>query len=155
MAIAFTPCAGAVAIVREGCDEADHMIITIDGGFDSIITSFSLELSGNYQFLHTLNDFIYVYSFGERIGVLNLNGVGFTKPCGSDKGAIMEVYNPYYKDNRISQSANPLKIVIEDSKTKGTFMGFLTGMRIDVTSDTAVGPLGYWSLRFELLPEEA
>lgn len=152
MAIVFTPCSGAVALSREGCDEADHMIITVDGGFNSIITSLSLELSGNYQFLHTLNDFIYVYSFGERIGVLNLNGVGFTKPC-ADKGAIMDAYT-YYKRNRISQSAKALEIVVEDSKAKGTFLGFLTGMRIDVTSDTAVGPLGYWSMRFELLPEE-
>lgn len=153
MAIALTPCAGAVALVREGCDPADHMIITIDGGFNSIITSLSLELSGNYQFLHTLNDFIYVYSFGDRIGVLNVNGVGFTKPC-EGKGAIMETYNPYYKENRIAVSQRALKIVIEDSKAKGTFLGFLTGMRIDVSSDTAVGPLGYWSMRFELLPEE-
>jgi hypothetical protein len=152
MAIAFTPCAGAVAISRDGCDPADHMIITLGSEFNSIITSLSLELSGNYQFLHTLNDFIYVYSFGDRIGVLNVSGVGFTNPCG-EKGAIMESYE-YYKTERIAKSERAITITLEDSKAKGTFLGFLTGMRVDVTSDTAVGPLGYWSMRFELLPEE-
>jgi hypothetical protein len=155
MAIVFTPCAGAVAIVREGCDETDHMLVTIGDNFNSIITSLSLELSGNYQFLHTLNDFIYVYSFGDRIGVLNVSGVGFTNSCGGsgDKGAIMGAYE-YYKKERIAVSERALKIVLEDSKAKGTFLGFLTGMRVDVTADTPVGPLGYWSMRFELLPEE-
>lgn len=153
MAIVFTPCAGAVGIVREGCSDTDHLSITIPG-FEGIITSMSLELSGNYQFLHTLNDFIYVYAFGDRIGVFNVSGVGFTKPCDGGKGSLMKVYE-YYKEKRIADpsQAVAMKIVIKDSEATGTFFGFLTGARIDATSDSAVGPLGYWSLRFELLPE--
>lgn len=151
MAIVFTPCAGAVGIVREGCSDTDHLSIDIPG-FEGIITSLSLELSGNYQFLHTLNDFIYVYSFGDRIGTLNVSGVGFTKTCDGGKGSLLKVYE-YYKDKRISKAKSAMTIVIRDSEATGTFFGFLTGARIDATSDTAVGPLGYWSLRFELLPE--
>lgn len=152
MAVAFTPCAGAVEILREGCDDSDHLFILIPG-FEGIITSLSVELSGNYQFLHTLNDFIYVYSFGDRIGTLNVSGVGFTHPCAGGKGSLMEVYK-YYKERRIGgASGAAMTIVIQDSKEQGIFHGFLTGARIDATSDTAVGPIGYWSLRFEVLPE--
>jgi hypothetical protein len=33
-----------------------------------IITELAVQRHGNFQFMHTLKDLIYVYSFGERIG---------------------------------------------------------------------------------------
>jgi hypothetical protein len=158
MALVFTPCSGAVGIVREGCSDTDNFFLSVAGGgsdlIDSaIITSMSLELSGNYQFLHTLNDFIYAYSFGDRIGTLNVSGVGFARACSGGKGALLKTYE-WYKTNRISRATQILTIVIRDSESSGTFLGFLTGMRLDASSgENDVNGLGHWSMRFELIPE--
>ena len=33
-----------------------------------------------------------------------------------------------------------------------TFRGFLTGMRMDIKSTDAIGTVGYWTFRFEVIP---
>lgn len=159
MAIVFTPCAGVVGIVREGCEDTDNFFLSIDGDggplVDSaIVTAFSLEHSGNYQFLHTLNDFIYAYSFGDRIGTLNVSGVGFTNPCDGVKGSLLKAYE-WYKANRISKAQKALSIEIKDSASSAVFLGFLTGVRLDATTNDDIGAIGYWSMRFEIIPEGA
>jgi hypothetical protein len=157
MASVFTPCSGVVGVVREGCSETDNFFISVSGGSgdlvdSAIVTNMSLELSGNYQFLHTLNDFIYAYSFGDRIGTLQIGGVGFAKPCSGSKGTLVKAYE-WYKSNRISRATNILTIVLRDSESTGTFLGFLTGMKLDVTNESETGAIGHWSMRFEILPE--
>lgn len=158
MAAVFTPCTGVVGIVRDGCDPEDNFFVSVSGAsgdlIDSaIVTNMSLELSGNYQFLHTLNDFIYAYSFGDRIGSLNIGGVGFAKPCNGAKGSLLKAYE-WYKANRISRATQIMTIVLRDSASSGTFLGFLTGMKLDASSgDDAIGAVGHWSMRFEILPE--
>lgn len=156
MAAVFTPCSGVIGIVRENCDETDNFFISISGASgdlldNAIVTNMSLELSGNYQFLHTLNDFIYAYAFGDRIGTLNVGGVGFAKPCEGKKGSLLNAYE-WYKSNRIAVSTQIMTIILRDSVATGTFVGFLTGMRLDANTDSEIGAIGHWSMRFELIP---
>lgn len=154
MGALLTPCYGAVAVARD-CPDKKILTIEVDGGpLNALVTGMTLELSGNYQFLHTLNELVYFYAFGDRVGSLTLTGLGFTAACpGTSKGAILSMYN-YYQSNRAAKSGNEaLKIVIEDENNSVTLWGFLTGMRIDV-SDTQMGTIGYWTLRFEVLPDQ-
>jgi hypothetical protein len=157
MTLAFTPCTGAVSVAREGCTNADVFAIRVNGSeINAIITGMSLEMSGNYQFLHTVNDFIYFYSFGDRVGQLTINGIGFVSPCkGEEKGPIMTLYD-YYMTNRASKrrgKAMPVTLADGSGHVK-TFHGFLTGMRLDV-NDGALGTVGYWTLRFDVIPQRS
>jgi hypothetical protein len=160
----FTPCTGAVMVPRPGCQNSDFLIINIDGAdFTSefIVTGLSLEMAGNYQFLHTVNDFVYFYAFGDRVGTLNVTGVSFIKRCDSTYGgqpkagsAFLAVYN-YYMQNRSSQreKGQALSITITSPDGAQTFFGFLVGMRIEATAAES-GPIGYWTMRFDVLPQK-
>jgi hypothetical protein len=150
----FKPCNGAAEIKRN-CEDGGILEIDADGlSSEVLVTGLTLELSGNYQFLHTLNELIYFYAFGDRVGTLNITGIGFVVPCANaTKGSIFNVYD-YYKRNRAAKSGGEaMKIVLSAKGQQIALWGFLTGMRIDV-SDSQMGTVGYWTLRFEVIPEE-
>lgn len=151
----FSPCYGAVTIERKHCPSTEVLTVDLGGGeFNSIITGLTLELSGNYQFLHTLQDIVYFHAFGDRVGTLNVTGVGFVKNCGKEpKGSILNLYD-YYQKNKATKSGGTAKIIniTGDDGAGINLLGFLTGVRIDI-SDSQMGPVGYWALRFEVLPQ--
>src|SRR5436309_2053943 len=65
------------------------------GGFNvvkSIITGISFQSQSGFQILHTLNGFIYIYSFGERSSDLSVNGLAFMANCSDefdDSGLVL------------------------------------------------------------------
>jgi hypothetical protein len=121
-----------------------------------VLTGTSLELSGNYQFLHTVNDFVYFYAFGDRVGLLTLMGVGFLKTCpGAKDGAkIFSIYDYYNRNKSAAKEGKALEVILVPPDGKPIELhGFLTGVKIDLNqSDT--GPVGYWTLRMEVLPKK-
>jgi hypothetical protein len=154
MPVAFTPCAGAVAIIKpKNCTGAIFKIKFggVKGGQLTAPTSgFALELNGNYQFLHTVNDFIYVYAFGDRVGELTVSGFGFVKPCpGADSAKICNVYD-FYQKNRIKENGK-MSVTIGDC-ANSTFWAFLTGMRLELQDPQTL--VGQWSLRFNIVPKK-
>lgn len=150
----FTPCSGAVEIKRD-CPSNQALSIFIGSGrVDGIITGMTLEMSGNYQFLHTVNDFVYFYAFGDRVGTLTLTGLGFMTACpGSSKGGILKLYDYYMSNRAIKRGGKALRVVISGGQPSASIKlwGFLTGMRMDI-ADSQMGTVGYWTLRFEVLP---
>ena len=157
MTLIFTPCSGAVVITRPECMSTDVFAIKVDGNeINAIITGMSLEMSGNYQFLHTVNDFIYFYAFGDRVGQLSISGIGFVKPCGENtkRPPILSLYD-YYMTNRASKrGGKAFAITLADNSGPRTFHGFLTGVRLDV-NDGTIGTVGYWTLRFDVIPQRS
>ena len=156
MTLIFTPCSGAVVIERPTCSSTDVFAIKIDNKeINAVITGMSLEMSGNYQFLHTVNDFIYFYAFGDRVGQLSISGLGFVKPCGDgSRGPILSLYD-YYMTNRASKrGGKAFPITLADSSGPRTLHGFLTGVRLDV-NDGTIGTVGYWTLRFDVIPQRS
>lgn len=156
MPISFTPCAGAVAVIKPTHCPTEIFKLKFkgaDGDLTVPTSGFALELNGNYQFLHTVNDFIYVYAFGDRIGEMTMSGFGFVKPCaGSNDGSSANICNLYdfYQKNRIKQNGQ-LSITIGDC-ANSTFWAFLTGMRLELQDPNTL--LGQWSLRFNIVPEK-
>lgn len=152
MASVFTPCAGGVHRVVVDCGGGGGAIfqITFDGVTLGLpVTGFALELQGNYQFLHTVNDFIYVYAFGDRIGELVITGMGFYgNECEAWTGSSICELLDYYKEHRISKWKPPILIKIGDCDED--FKGFLTGMRMEVTKPEV--NIAQWVLRFNVLP---
>lgn len=155
MAVVMSPCSGAVQIART-CDlvRTEFLIISVGNDFDAIVTGMSLNLAANYQFMHSLDEFIYVYAFGERIGDLALNGIGFVNACGSGDTArmgILRLYD-YYKKNVSTGNIQPIDITLTSGSTSINLRGVLTAARIDVVEENGI--MGYWSLNFKVISND-
>ena len=155
----FSPSVGNVTKVTGGSSEPVFSISfgggqTEDGWFTSgtkltaPVTGFALEQNGNFQFLHTLNDFIYVYSFGDRIGELVVSGIGFAKPCSqANDGKICSVLD-FYNKNKMSRVGD-LSVSLGDCAPP--FFAFLTGMRMELQDPRTL--VAQWSLRLNVVPK--
>jgi len=164
MAVIFSPCFGAVVKVA-GCNTEPFFSLNMEGLNDGIaltapLTGFALEMNGNYQFLHTVNDFIYVYSFGNRMGELTMSGIGFVRTCTDRAFTSTPDLNTYaarlgrvfdfYRAQKLSSNGR-LSVSIGGDKN-ATFYAFLTGMRIEMQD--AATMVGQWSMRFSVVPKK-
>ena len=74
---------GSVAVIN---GPQTPLTVTIDGftptSTRAIITNFSITQRGGAQFLQTLEDFIYVYVFGDMMGNAQISGMFFAGACG-------------------------------------------------------------------------
>lgn len=164
MRMVFTPCFGVVEVATTSCSTTEDALrfftLRVDNDvLPGIAQDIDIELSGNYQSQHTVNKFVYFYAFGDRISAFNISGVGFVKACANNavKGSLMRLYD-YYNANRASKKNGKsalLTISTNDGTTSNTktFRGFLTGMKMSIKASEALGTVGYWTLRFEVLPD--
>jgi hypothetical protein len=124
-------------------------------GFKSIITGLSINGQSGYQILHTLNQFLYIYSFGERAADLTITGLSFLANCHDPLSAGGWLAVPtgldhlinFYRRNRLSWRGAPLAITIGAFTT---LYGFLVAMRADM-NDTVSG-ISQFSLAFKCPP---
>lgn len=120
----------------------------------AIITQAGVMQNGNFQFLHTIGETIYVYVFGDRIGELRVSGVAFMQSCnvlgglelGGSRATGMQQVLLEYQRNKLSSRARPVLVNFGDMP----FRGFLTGMQLDMSD--AENSLGQWSFRFHTFP---
>jgi hypothetical protein len=108
----------------------------------TIITRVGVSSSGNFQFLHTIGNEVYIYVFGDRIGAITLTGLSFESSCsgsfnrGEDplqpsdarEHGFESLYN-WYKKNRVAVRQKPISVTIGRDTT---FQGFVTGLNGDV-----------------------
>jgi hypothetical protein len=162
MASIFTPCELGVLRVNNDCAKPKRAVIAVDDYLIELpITGFTLDLGTNHQFLHTLDEFIYVYAFGDRIGELTLSGVAFFGPAYDANGCadLSEKLGPnsllqHYLAKRIGRgekAGGPAStlILIDAEKDAGVLTGFLTGMRMDVPNPSL--PIVQWVLRYNVI----
>lgn len=152
----FSPCAGSVVKV-DLCDSSAKVFSVKVGPAELTtmfpVTSYVYDTSGNYQFLHALDGFVYFHSFGDRVGELSVAGIGIlTPPCdgAAASGSLSTLYD-FYEANKQSSAQRAVQIIGGGSID---VLGFLTGMRIEVNAGSGV-PLAQWSLRFHVLPRRA
>lgn len=128
--------------------------------YKSIITQMAIERNGNYQFLHTLKDLIYVYVFGERIGTITISGISFAgscQPATSGRGSRartdtktgIEHILEYYEQNSIARRSTPITIQI-GANTSGHFTGFLTNLRVNILQPEA--RMAQFAFQFQSFP---
>lgn len=109
--------------------------LTIEGlgGFNemqAVVTSLGYNEACNVQFMHTLRNYIYVYSFGDRIADLVIGGIAATTgACGIDTDADAEFNEPgiervlrYWRTYRLSHSGRPVRVTMG---LRTTFNAFL------------------------------
>ena len=115
----------------------------------AIVTQAAVVENGNYQFLHTLNETIYAYVFGDRIGELRISGVCFTLPCTGPNGptdGIRQISDIYRRLRIAAPGGEPVRINFGSID----YSGFLVGMNLDVVD--AERNLGQWVFRFNTFP---
>lgn len=80
-----------------------------------IVTEVAVRQGVNVQFLHTLDDAIYIYVFGDRIGDIMISGIAFIEVCGPDSGGSgVKNAMEYYAKNRASQRSGPVLVKFGD-----------------------------------------
>ena len=88
----------------------------------SIITRVQLSHQGNYQFLHTIGNDVYVYVFGDRMGSITVSGLSM-QGCGVANHGI-EYVMAWYRQNRIANRQIPVIISIGQASARGFVIGF-------------------------------
>jgi hypothetical protein len=111
----------------------------------AIITQAAIVENGNYQFLHTLNDTIYAYVFGDRIGELTVSGMCFADTCGVGTSGMKQIIDNYRR-NRIGAAGRPVQVSFGETSYKG----FLVGMNVDLADPEQM--IGQWTYRFNTFP---
>ena len=80
-----------------------------------IVTEVGIRQGVNAQFLHTLDDAIYIYVFGDRVGDITISGIAFIDVCGTGvTGSGVKDVMTYYSDNKASQRAGPVLVKFGD-----------------------------------------
>jgi len=113
------------------------------------ITSVGFGQDANVQFMQSLRKMIYVYSFGERMGTVEISGVAFYRLCDPvviGQTGIKAILN-YYKDNSVSRRSDPLTVTLGQEKISG----FLRSIR-STFQDPARGVIGF-TLILSTMPE--
>lgn len=125
---------GAVGAIPGGGTPA---IMHIGGVGNSIVlTSVGFSLDANVQFMHSLRNVVYVYSFGERMGVIEINGIIFYRPCGGVTAGMGGALG-FYRANSVAAKSSPVSITIANA----SFRGFVRGIR-STFSDPEKGIIG-------------
>lgn len=146
-------------VVLAEVNEGTPMNLHIDdwGGFNSfrsIVNGFKLTLKDGVQFVHTLNEFIFVYTFGARMGQIQLSGIAFYQDCqelgevmqGTPDHGLEEIVG-YYGLNRVCFRPTPVTIVLG---TSTAFQCFLTDLSVDMAESEKM--VGTWALTFAVVP---
>jgi hypothetical protein len=152
----FSAGPGAVTAINEaGFPPAALFLEGWNGpAFNSIITGVSLQHQGNVQFMHTMQEFVYLYVFGDRVGDMTVSGVSFSRTCApglsNAQAHGLEWTHSYYLANRVALRARPVALVLG---LVTVFEGFLVGAGLAL-NDPQQG-LGQFSLKFAMLPPRA
>lgn len=114
----------------------------------AIVTSAAMQQSGNFQFLHTLQEFIYIYVFGDKVGSLVVSGVAFMDKCAGSNRSGVEDALQYYGNRRIAGSGDPVRVGFGNIP----FQCFLTDGSFEVKDSGVSGTLGFFTLNFRTFP---
>lgn len=150
MANIFSVSPGVAVPIRD--PRAVPMTISADGwgGFatrQAVVQRVAVSSMGNFQFMHTLRNYIYVYVFGERIGELTLSGLAFAGTCYGGGDGISKVL-AYYSQKGIGFTGKPVGVQVGASG----FQAFLIGAQFEINNPEA--QMGQFQLKFNILPPE-
>jgi len=123
--LASTP--GRVAVISTGASLPGSISVTRSGLLGSsiggaqvfqssrvIITGAQYAQAGNIQFQQSLRDTIYMYTFGERMGQLELSGLAFSSSCadsGNTQSGVDDILG-YYQSFRASKAGDSITVIV-------------------------------------------
>jgi hypothetical protein len=121
----------AILVVGEEGSETPTRLPTFEGGI--VVTSVLYSQEANVQFMQTLRDAIYVYSFGDKMGDIQITGLCVPYVCAppgsSADDSVSGIRNimSYYAQHRVSADLNPINVVLAQE----VIVGFLVGCKIN------------------------
>lgn len=126
----------------------------------AVITGIQGDLQTNTRFTHALDNNIYVYSFGDRMGQVTISGLAFEGDCFQARGQVPT--NPlsgsslltgldqvllFYRANRVSISNLPVIIFLG---TISVIRGYLVG--INFATQSVETKMTAWTMRVAARP---
>ena len=116
---------------------------------NTIITRLGISAAGNYQFLHTIGNDVYIYVFGDRMGQIVVHGLSFAQKCPGGAGPHgFELLLKWYSENRVAARKAPVIVTTGLGTAIQGFVTALTGDVQDPTSRTV-----QFQMTISLLPE--
>lgn len=164
----FSAAPGTVVVI-EG--DAIPVTFAVDGqtglfnDLKAIVTSVGLQAQGGFQFTHAMREFIYLYVFTERVGIINVNGLAFPQSCGPLGPQDDQIFSPegtqcaingdtgfervvqWYECNRITSRAEAINITFGVDLT---YEAFLVACKAEIANpDTNIAQ---FSMQFHFIP---
>jgi hypothetical protein len=112
-----------------------------------LITSAGFAQNANVQFMQSLSRLIYVYSFGEQMGTVQISGIALWKECSGAVGTGIKEIMRYYQNNSVSARRSPVTITLVQERVDG----FLRGVR--TTFDDPTRGMTGFQLVFATMPD--
>jgi hypothetical protein len=120
-------CRRGTVVTMKGCEGLPGKLVL--QGFENpvaaLIESPTVRHDVNIQFMPSLDDAVYAYVFGDKMGQVTIRGVAFAGLCTGSGSGLKEL-DDYYKNHRASQREDVVAVTIGNV----TQSGFLTGMVI-------------------------
>ena len=115
-----------------------------------ILTSAGLSQQANVQYMHTLKEHIYVYSFGQRMGEMVLNGIMMWNTSNPTTQSGLWAVMKFYKAFNVGQQLTPVTVIL-GANGSVNISGFLDNMTTTY-SDPDKGLVGF-RMHFSTLPD--
>ena len=117
-------------------------------GVGLLAEQISVGARSNALFSHTLDDSVFIYAFGQRIGDVTVSGTLFVGGCSGEDGVASVMR--FYAENSVANSGKPVAIRMGQI---GASKAFLIGANANVSRpDTYTGT---FQLTFRALPANA
>lgn len=119
----------------------------------SVITNITINENCNFQFMPSLRNMTYLYTFGDKISEIDISGTCFlNSECDGFSGAHA-IYAFYYR-NKLSNNPNPLTLTLLSFGGMGnmamTFRPFLANMTLGIADPGGV--LGSFNFKMYYMP---
>jgi len=142
-------CRRGTVAVMEGCKGVPGKL-SLDPEFKpvaAIIEAPAMQHRVNIQFMQSLEDAVYAYVFGDKMGHVTLSGVAFAGKCEGSSSGLKDL-DDYYKKFRASQRREVIAVTIGPV----TQSGFLT--QLDIQSRDARMMLLSFTMTINTLPKK-
>lgn len=119
-----------------------------------IVTSTTVNESSNFQFLTTLRNFTYLYTFGDKMSELDVGGISFLNPECDGASGVHAIYD-FFSRNKVSNSLRPITFTWVSfsrgaaARTR-TFKTFLASFNVAITDPAAM--FAAFSLKLYYMP---
>lgn len=140
--------------ILQGSDRGDNL--STSQGYDNmrcITSGFVINESSNFQFLTTLRNFTYLYTFGDKISEIDVNGVAFLNGDCDGKSGVQAIYD-FFARNKVSNTLKPVSFTMvsfsPNFNRARSFKAFLTSFNVGISD--AGSMLANFSLKMYYMP---
>src|SRR5579875_1229473 len=149
---------GQAVVLQQTLDIKPATLSVGDEEFGGFISGLEFESPDGVQYQYSLDDAIYIYTFGPRMGVLMLHGFSFpwTGEDNEDEKAPIpnngwEAPFNYFFGRRVSETGELITVTIGSGTETANLSGFLDGFRF--TAQDPVDLVAGWVMKISTLPE--